>query len=68
MGSAVNTCVLCGNDNNILFFIKEALFNTIRFETLFLYLMLILILYTLIFTTSFSIYINTLLLVGFYLF
>ena len=36
-------------------------------KRLFLYLMLMLILYTLIFYTSFSIYINTLLLVGFLL-
>ena len=68
MGSAITTLACYVVMTIISYFLSKKHYSIpYDLKRLFLYLMLMLILYTLIFYTSFSIYINTLLLVGFLL-
>ena len=68
MGSAITTLACYVVMTTISYFLSKKHYSIpYDLKRLFLYLMLMLILYTLIFYTSFSIYINTLLLVGFLL-
>ena len=68
MGSAITTLACYVVMTTISYFLSKKHYSIpYDLKRLFLYLMLMLILYTLIFYTSFSIYINTLLLIGFLL-